>query len=153
MSSLIFNVMVLLLILSALYGLVILGLVLLLRRMGVPEHRAIIFGFLIFGALGGILAAWAWPLDSSIYFNVFATYLGDQAYSLSIQYLGDEYSPQAHYTIPWLLRIPQVYVIVSILLCGLVGLPLQWAESKAAKTREKAGNHSELSSPGGRAQV
>ena len=148
MSSFIFNVTVLLLILSAIYGLVILGLVLLLRKMGVSEQRAIIFGFLIFGALGGILAAWAWPLDSSIYFNVFATYLGDQAYSLSIQYLGDMHSPQAHYTIPWLLRIPQVYVIVSILLCGLVGLPLQWAESKAAKTRGKSANHSELPSPG-----
>jgi hypothetical protein len=149
MSSFIFNVMVLVLILSAIYGLVILGLVLLLRKMRVPLERAIILGFLVFGAVTGMLAARAWPLDSSIYFNVFATYLGDQVYRLSIQYLGDASSPQAHYTIPWLLRIPQVYVIVSILLCGLVGLPPQWGYNRAATTREKAANQSELLSPGG----
>jgi hypothetical protein len=126
MGNFIVNVILLVLILSAIYVWVILGLVLLLRRIGVPGERAIILGFLIFGAVTGVLAAWAWPLDSSIYFNVFATYLGDQTYSLSIRYIGDMSSPQAHYTIPWLLRVPQVYVPASIVLCGLVSLPLQW---------------------------
>jgi len=129
-----------LLILSAIYGIVILGLILLLRKMGASGKRAIILGFLVFGAVTGILTAWVWPIDSGIYFNFFASFLGDQVYSLSIQYFGDPSSPQAHYTISWILRIPQVYVITSIVLCGLVSLPLQWAYNGGLKVnRENAG--------------
>ncbi len=131
-SSFIFNIILLVLRLSAIYALVILVLVLLLHKIGVPRTRAIILGFLIFGAVTGILTAWAWPLDSSIYFNLFATFLGDQVYNLSIQYLGDMHSPQAHYTIPWILRIPQVYAMSSIVLCGLVSLPFQWVYNRVA---------------------
>ena len=43
-----------LLLLSAMYGIVILGLVLLLRKMGVSRKRAIILSFLVFGAVTGI---------------------------------------------------------------------------------------------------
>lgn len=131
-SSSIFNIILLVLGLSAIYSLVILMLVLLLRKIGVPGGRAIILGFLIFGAVTGVLMAWAWPLDSSIYFNPFATYLGDQVYNLSIQYLGEMHSAQAHYTIPWLLRIPQVYVLTSMVLCGLVSLAFQWVYNRVA---------------------
>ena len=122
-----------LLILSAMYGIVILGLVLLLRKMRVSGKRTIILSFLVFGAVTGILTAWVWPIDSSIYFNFFASLLGDQVYNLSIQYFGDSSSPQAHYTIPWILRIPQVYVMASIILCGLVSLPLQWVYKRGAE--------------------
>lgn len=100
------NVIFPLLILSAIYGIVILGLVVLLRKMGVSGKRAIILSFLVFGAVTGILTAWVWPIDSSIYFNSFASFLGDQVYDPSIQFFGDMNSPQAHYTIPWILRIP-----------------------------------------------
>jgi hypothetical protein len=81
---------------------------------------------LIFGAVTGSLTAWAWPLEASIYFNLLATLLGDRVYVLSIRYLGDSGSPQAHFTIPWTLRVPQVYVLASVALSALVGLPLQW---------------------------
>jgi len=114
-----------LLTLSMLYGIVVLGLVLLLRKIGLSAKRAIIAGFLVFGAVTGTVAARAWPVDSSVYFNVFASLLGDQLYSLSIRYLGDARSAQAHYTIPWVLRVPQVYAVTSAVLCGLVGLLLQ----------------------------
>lgn len=127
------NVIVPLLILSAIYGIVILGLVWLLRKMGVSGKRAILFSFLVFGAATGILTAWVWPIDSSLYFNVLASLLGDQVYNLSIQFLGDASSSQAHYTIPWILRIPQVYVLTSIVVCGLVGLPLQWIYNRRLK--------------------
>jgi hypothetical protein len=126
LSSLITNIIFPLFTLSAIYWMVILGLLLLLRRLGVSRKRVIILSFLVFGTVSGLLTAWVWPIDSSIYFNLFATFLGDQVYSLSIQYLGDMNSPQAHYTIPWILRIPQVYVLTSIVLCGLVSLPFQW---------------------------
>jgi hypothetical protein len=124
------NVIFPLLILSAIYGIVILGLVSLLRTMGVSRKRAIILSFLVFGAVTGILTAWVWPIDSSIYFNLFASFLGDQVYNMSIQLFGDTSSPQAHYTIPWILRIPQVYVMTSIVVCGLVSLPLQWVYNR-----------------------
>ncbi|MFB0536891.1 MAG: hypothetical protein ACETWR_18155, partial [Anaerolineae bacterium] len=126
-----------LLLLSAMYGIVILGSVLLLRKMGVSGKRAIILSFLVFGAVTGVLTAWVWPIDSSIYFNFFASLLGDQIYNLSIQYVGDSSSPQAHYTIPWVLRIPQVYVIASIILCGLVSLPLQWVYNRGLKVNKE----------------
>lgn len=115
-----------LLVLAAIYGLVISGLALVFRRMGLSVKRAIILSFLVFGALTGSLTAWVWPLESSIYFNVFAAIFGDQVYSLSIQYIGDKSSPQAHYTIPWIVRIPQVYVMASTTLSVIVGLFVQW---------------------------
>jgi len=133
------NVILPLLILSAIYGIVILGLIWLLRKMGVSGKRAIIFSFLVFGAATGILTAWVWPIDSSLYLNVLASLLGDQVYNLSIQFLGAPSSSQAHYTIPWILRIPQVYVLTSIVVCGLVSLPLQWIYNRRLKgNREKA---------------
>ena len=121
----IFGIIVPLFILPAIYGLVILGLVIAFRKMQIPSKKAILLGFLVFGIAVGFLTAWAWPADSSFYFNVFGALLGDQIYNMSIQYFGDIVSPQAHYTIPWILRIPQVYVITSIVLYGLVGLLLQ----------------------------
>ena len=129
----IFGVILPLFILPAIYGLVILGLVMAFRKMQIPSKKAIILGFLVFGTVIGFLTAWAWPADSSFYFNVFGALLGDQVYNLSIQYFGDIISPQAHYTIPWILRIPQVYVITSIVLYGSVGLLLQLAYNRWAE--------------------
>ena len=119
------GVIVPLLILPAIYGLVILGLIVVFRRMQVPSKKAILLGFVAFGIAIGFFAAWLWPADSSFYFNAFGAFLGDQVYNLSIRYFGDIISPQAHYTIPWILRVPQVYVIASIAVYGLVGLVLQ----------------------------
>jgi hypothetical protein len=116
-----------LLILSAIYGLVIVGVALILRRMGVPGKTVVVLSFLIFGAVSGILTAWAWPAEASIYLNWPGTLLGDRIYLWSIRALGDAGSAQAHYTIPWPLRIPQVYVIAAVAWCGLAALPLQWA--------------------------
>jgi hypothetical protein len=56
------NVIFPLLVLSAIYGIVILGLVLLLCKMGVSGKGAIILSFLLFGAVTGILTAWVWPI-------------------------------------------------------------------------------------------
>ena len=119
------GVIVPLLILPAIYGLVILGLIVVFRRMQVPSKKAILLGFVALGIAIGFFAAWLWPADSSFYFNAFGAFLGDQVYNLSIRYFGDMISPQAHYTIPWILRVPQVYVIASIAVYGLVGLVLQ----------------------------
>ncbi len=120
-----FGTIIPLFILPAIYGLIILGLIVVFRKMQLPSKKVILLGFLVFGTAIGFFTAWLWPADSSFYFNVFGALLGDQVYNLSIQYFGDIISPQAHYTIPWILRIPQVYVITSIVLYGSVGLLLQ----------------------------
>ena len=120
-----FGIIIPLLILPAIYGLVTLRLIVVFRKMQVPSKKAILVGFLVFGTAIGFFAVWLWPADSSFYFNVLPALLGDQVYNLSIRYFGDIISPQAHYTIPWILRIPQVYVITSIVVYGLVGLLLQ----------------------------
>ena len=128
-----FGIIIPLLILPATYGLVTLGLTVVFRKMQVPSKKAILVGFLVFGIAIGFFAAWLWPADSSVYFNAFGALLGDQVYNLSIRYFGDIISPQAHHTIPWILRVPQVYVVASIVVYGLVGLALQliynrWSE-------------------------
>jgi len=51
--------------------------------------------------------------------------LGDKIYEVSILFFGDPSSPQAHFSIPWLLRIPQVYVPVSVFFWVIVGLLIQ----------------------------
>ena len=91
----IFGVILPLLILPAIYGLVILGLSVVFRRMQVPLKKAILIGFLVFATAIGFFAAWLWPADSSIYFNAFSALLGDQVYNLSIRYFGNIISPQA----------------------------------------------------------
>ena len=113
--------------LAAVYGLVILGLVFLLRRMGVADRWMIVLGFLAFGIVTGILAACVWPLETCAVINVFAVLFGDWVYAVSIRLFGDPSSPQAHYTIPWLLRVPQVYAGASLVLYGLMGAAAQWA--------------------------
>ena len=132
----IFGVILPLLILPAIYGLVILGLIVVFRQMQVPPKKAILIGFLVFGTAIGFFAAWLWPADSSFYLNIFPALLGDQVYNLSIRYFGDIISPQAHYTIPWILRIPQVYVVTSIVVYGLVGSVLQLVYNRRLEITE-----------------
>lgn len=105
-----------LLVLTALYASIILSLIWLLRRAGIPARWSILLGFLGFGVGSSLLSAWAWPFDSSVYPNVWASLLGDRLYALSADRLGDI----------WLLRVPRVYVIVAAMLYGGLGLLCQW---------------------------
>jgi hypothetical protein len=111
--------------LTAVYGLVILGLVFLFRAVRVPRRWAIVLGFLAYGVASGLLAAWAWPLDSCTLPNVYAVLVGDKVYGFSAQRLGD----------PWLLSVPQVYVVVSTIMGGLAGLLAQWADARIRRRR------------------
>jgi hypothetical protein len=66
--------------------------------------------------------------------------LAEKIYVVSIDLLGNPISDQAHYTIPWLLRIPQVCVPVSILFWGLLGLAIQVIRNALyMKTKRRAG--------------
>jgi uncharacterized membrane protein YfhO len=94
----------------------------------------ILASFLIYGLIVGFLSAWWWGFSDAIFFfNIPGVVLGDEVYSLAIYYLGDPSSPYAHFTIPWILRIPQVYVPVSITFWGLAGLLLQLSYNRLIK--------------------
>ena len=67
----------------------------------------------------------AWPADAAVLLNLPGVLLGDLAYTWSISLFGEPSSAQAHYTIPWLFRVPQVYVLVTVLVYGLVGAIVQ----------------------------
>ncbi len=112
-------------VLTAVYGLVIAGLVFLFRAVRIPRRWAIALGFSVFGIASGLLAAWAWPLDSCTLPNVYAVLLGDEVYGFSAQRLGD----------PWLLSVPQVYVVVSTFLGGLAGVLAQWVDARIRARR------------------
>jgi hypothetical protein len=114
-TSFLRNVLLPVAVLTAIYALAIWGLVALFRALRFSKGRALFLGFATFGLATGLLAAWIWPLDSSVYVNVYAAWLGDAVYGLAAQRLGD----------PWILRVPQVYVTVSTILYGAAGLLAQ----------------------------
>ncbi len=119
----------LILIWLAIYGLIIAVLVWLIQRLGIRTRPAIFSSFVIFGLATGTLAALLWPQDSCVLANLFGVWLGDWIYLHAIEWLGNAHSAQAHETIPWLLRIPQSYVIASLGMCMVAGLVLQWTYS------------------------
>lgn len=86
------------------------------------KKKVTILGFIIFGTAFGLVAVWfRQNTDTVFLFNIPGTLFGDAVYGLAIRFFGDQYYSQAHYTIPWLFRIPQVYVPASILFWGLIG--------------------------------
>ena len=90
-----------------------------------------IIGFLLYGTLVGFVSIWFdQNSDTPFLLNIPGTLLGDAIYSLSIRFLGDPHSAQAHFTIPWILRIPQVYVPASIFFWGLLGALVMAAYAK-----------------------
>ncbi len=112
--------------LIAIYAVIIVVVVRLIRRFEIGTGRAILAGLLIFGLGTGILAAFLWPHDSSVLVNFLGVWLGDWIYVRAIEWIGNPHSSQAHDTIPWVFQIPQVYVLASSTLFALMGLALEW---------------------------
>jgi hypothetical protein len=119
------------LVLFVLYGLIILGFAAVLRHVGIPARWRIVHSFLIFGFAGGLLSVWLWPLDIIAILNLPAAFLGYAFYNWSIQHFGDPTSSQAHYSIPWLFRIPLVFILVSVIFWGLLGSLFQFVYNRA----------------------
>jgi hypothetical protein len=109
------------LILALFSAAILFGLAVLFRRWGVPENRFIVVSFLFLGVVLGLASAFLWPQDLGVYLNVFGASAGDWIYRTSIQLVGDPNSGQAHYTIPWMARVPQVYAWISPVLYGIIG--------------------------------
>jgi hypothetical protein len=102
--------------LTVVYGAIILSLIWALSWIGTPVRWAILLGFVGFGIATGLLAAWVWPLDSSVYPNIWATLVGDALYQWSTSTVGEM----------WLLGVPRVYVSAAVFLYGGLGLLMQW---------------------------
>ena len=117
----------------AVYGLIAWGIVVLLCRLQVLPNTRVLVGCLVAGLVAGLVAMLAWPADVAVLLNLPGVLLGDMVYSGSIRLFGDPSSSQAHYTIPWLLRVPQVYVLVSILAYGLIGAIVQVVLNRQGK--------------------
>ncbi len=128
------------LVLFIFYSLIIFGIIVALRWLKVPAKIAIVLGFLIFSVISGLGVVWRWPGDIIVMVNFPASLIGDWIYQASIQYLGDPHSDQAHYTIPWILRVPQVYVLASVLFWGLAGLLVQLVRN-GWRRKTVSGNH------------
>jgi hypothetical protein len=91
-----------------------------------------IFFFLNYGVVAGILSIifWLKGSDSIFLLNAPPIWIGDAVYNLAIDYIGDPSSPQAHHTIPWALRIPQVYFLMSVMFWSLVGAIFAWMRAR-----------------------
>ena len=79
-----------------------------------------------YGIFATFLSVWQWPNEGlGFILNLPGNLLGEITYLHSIGYMGDPISPQAHYTIPWILRIPQVVIPISMAFWGGIGIIVQ----------------------------
>ncbi len=113
------------LIIYGLYAIPASGFAILLRRFGVLVGWRILAAFLFVGVASGLVGLAYWPEDPSAIFNLMGSLIGYALYSGSISLIGDPHSAQAHYTIPWPLRIPQVCTFSAVLVWGAIGAPVQ----------------------------
>jgi len=87
------------------------------------NKKIFILSFLFYGVVVGLISTQLWQIsDTPFFLNIPGVLIGDIVYGLSIDFLGNPSSSQAHFTIPWVLRIPQVYIPVSIIFWGIIGL-------------------------------
>lgn len=104
---------------------VTLALVFFIRKIGIGKRYIIFAGFAIFGLLAGTFSGLVEHREGLIISNIIGVYLGDEVYSYAINHLGDPHSFQAHYTIPWVFRIPQIYLFTSLISYSVIGLVIQ----------------------------
>lgn len=117
--------MIILLIFLFIYGVIIFSLTVALRKLGVSRHIVLFASFTLFGILSGFLVALFGPGEGSTYYDVFGALLGYEIYDYAIDHFGDPHSSFAHFTIPWVLRIPQVHLFASAILWSFIGLIAQ----------------------------
>ena len=89
--------------------------------------RWIVFaGFALYGLFLGIVSVYAYKA-MMFQFNMPGILLGDSVYEYSIHHFGTPNSFYSHYSIPWLLREPQLFLFTSILTWGFLGAIIQLA--------------------------
>ncbi len=112
------------------------GVITTLNKMGVSQKYIFIISFVIVSFILGVAAAWTWPDEGAVWVNPLAVLLGDLIYRWSIAIIGNPSSANAHETIPWLLRVPQVYALVSLMLGAATGVIVQLAVGQIINWRE-----------------
>lgn len=118
-----------------LYSIIItLVLVYFLYKVGIHERHMIFAGFAIFSLLAGTFSGLAQHREGLIIYNALGVYLGDEVYNYAINHFGNPHSFQAHYTIPWIFRIPQIYLFASLIAYGVIGLVIQLIYNAVKKT-------------------
>lgn len=85
---------------------------------------------ILYALTTGIAIIILWPSESIVYLNPPAVILGESVYEKAIDTIGEPTSSYAHYTIPWFLRIPQVYFIMSIILYIPIAIIIDWVSKK-----------------------
>ncbi len=116
------QILIYLAILSPFYLVPIFGIYLLLRSKGVPGRWRAFLSIFIFGITLGLLSSLSLNAKEGMYnFNFMGMSVGEAIYSYAIQHIGDPHSSYAHYTIPWILRIPQGYFLPTALIWGFLG--------------------------------
>ena len=109
-----------------LYSIIItLVLVYFLYKVGIHERHMIFAGFAIFGLLAGTFSGLADYREDLNISNFIGVFLGDEIYRYAINHLGNPHSFQAGYTIPWIFRVPQIYLYTSLISYSIIGLITQ----------------------------
>jgi hypothetical protein len=116
--------------LLAAYIAIIFVLILILHKTGVARRKVIFASAMLFGILSGLAVTLHGLGEGGYIFNFLGVLLGDQIYNFSIELIGDPHSSFAHYTIPWGLRIPQVWLFASVIAWSLIGILAQLAYNR-----------------------
>jgi hypothetical protein len=92
---------------------------------------------LLFGTALGLASVVLWPKDLGVYLNIPGTAAGDWVYRFSIEAFGNPHSDQAHYSIPWMMRVPQIHAVVSPILYLLPGIAVQWVYNRVRRVEQR----------------
>jgi hypothetical protein len=91
----------------------------------------------LFGTVLGLASVFLWPKDLGVYLNIPGTAAGDWVYRFSIEAFGNPHSDQAHYSIPWMMRVPQIHAVVSPILYLLPGIAVQWVYNRVRRVEQR----------------
>jgi hypothetical protein len=98
-----------------------------LKALGVSPRWRMFFSISIFGIFLGLLCSLSLNNKEAWFtFNMPGMYVGEQVYICAIQNFGDSHSAFAHFTIPWILRIPQGYFLPTAVIWSFLGAIAQF---------------------------
>lgn len=116
------QILIVLMVWAPVYFIPIYALNRIMRAIDVSGQWRIFLSVSIFGILLGFLSSLSLNNKEALFsFNMPGMYVGEQIYNYAIQHIGDPHSSFAHYTIPWILRIPQGYMLPSAVIWSFLG--------------------------------
>jgi len=128
----------------AIYAAIIFVLILILHKAGVARRKVIFASSTLFGILSGLAATLRGLGEGGYIFNFLGVLLGEEIYTFSIGLIGDPHSFFAHYTIPWILRIPQIFLFTSATAWGVIGALAQLIYNQSKKPPATKGHSTRI---------